>query len=121
LWEIACANPELSFERSRDGGLIVVPPTGLQTGSAEADLIRQLANWNRESRLGIVFSSTAGFTLADGAMRSPDAAWTSAERWKQVPPVERERFAHVCPAAIFPSRRAKRSRSFSRMELHSAS
>jgi Uma2 family endonuclease len=101
LWEIACANPELFFERSSEGELIVSPPVGLQTGSAEADLISRLGNWNREKRLGIVFSSNAGFTLASEAMRSPDAAWISAERWALVPPADRGRFAHVCPEAIF--------------------
>jgi Uma2 family endonuclease len=101
LWEIACANPELFFERSSEGELIVSPPTGSQTGSAEASLIRQLGNWNEGKRLGVVFSSVAGFTLANGAMRSPDAAWISTERWEFVPAADRGRFAHVCPEAIF--------------------
>jgi Uma2 family endonuclease len=100
LWEIARANPELSFERSSEGELIVSPPTGSQTGSAEANLIFQLVKWNEGKRLGVVFSSSAGFTLANGAMRSPDAAWISAERWELVPPADRGRFAHVCPEAV---------------------
>ena len=71
---------------------------GFRVGSAEADLIRQVANWKSEKRLGIVFSSNAGFTLPNRAMRSPDAAWIRSERWELVPVFEQGRY---CPASPY--------------------
>ena len=53
--------------------------------------------WNRDSKLGVAFDSSAGFTLPNGAVRAADAAWRTLERWSAVSAEERMRFAPVCP------------------------
>lgn len=39
-------NPDLKFERSYQGELIIMPPTGGETGRKNATLIARLVMWN---------------------------------------------------------------------------
>jgi len=94
---LAAENGVLQLERTADGHLIVLPPTGSETGSRCSELNRQLGNWNHRARLGVAFGSSTGFTLSNGAIRSPDASWISTERWAAVPGDLRERFAPIDP------------------------
>ncbi|MEM9539485.1 MAG: Uma2 family endonuclease [Cyanobacteria bacterium P01_E01_bin.42] len=88
---------DLQFERSATGELIVMPPTGGNTGKCNSNLNFQLQVWNRRSRLGEVFDSSTGFILPSGATRSPDVAWVSAERWNLLSSERRECFLPLCP------------------------
>ncbi|MFS8802296.1 Uma2 family endonuclease [Synechococcus sp. R6-10] len=90
-------NPELRLERTAQGELIAMAPAGSETGFRNADLLGQLWQWNRGKNLGFVFDSSAGFALPNGAIRSPDAAWIAKERWQQLTPEQRRRFAPLCP------------------------
>ncbi len=74
------ANPELKLERTAAGGLIVMPPTGWESGNQNANLTAELIFWNRQTKLGIVFDSSTGFTLPNGAVRSPDVAWVRQDK-----------------------------------------
>jgi Uma2 family endonuclease len=56
-----------------------------------------LGNWNEETNLGIVFDSSAGFTLSTGAMLSPDASWIALARWDALSTDDRHGFARICP------------------------
>jgi Uma2 family endonuclease len=80
FYQICQANRDLRFERTAKGELVIMPPTGWDTGKRNADLTTDLNLWNRQTRLGIVFDSSTGFTLPNGADRSPDAAWVRKER-----------------------------------------
>ncbi len=57
--------------------------------------------------MSIVFDSSAGFTLSNGAIRSPDAAWIPQSRWDALTLVQKRRFAPLCPDFVlelaFPS------------------
>jgi Uma2 family endonuclease len=66
---------------------------GFQSG----EVFAQLADWNRQHRRGIVFDSSAGFTLPDKSVLSPDASWLSTEKWQGVDEEEKNRFAKICP------------------------
>lgn len=90
-------NPELRLEMDKDGNLIIMPPSSLESGSSEIEVGVDLGLWNRHTKLGKVFSSQAMFTLPDGAKRMPDAAWMTHERWATLSPKERQSFAHVVP------------------------
>ncbi len=90
-------NPDLRLKRSAQGELIVMPPAGSETGYRNADLLGQLWQWNRQMQLGVVFDSSAGFTLPNGAIRSPDAAWVAKSRWERLTPEQRRKFAPLCP------------------------
>ena len=94
---LCAANPELRLERSAQGELIVMPPAGSETGGRNAGLTAQLWLWNDRSEHGMVFDSSAGFRLPNGASRSPDAAWVARDRWEALPPEDRRGFAPICP------------------------
>ncbi|KAJ3083054.1 hypothetical protein HK102_001312, partial [Quaeritorhiza haematococci] len=83
--------------RDADGALIAMTPASSEGSGRNAELIIQLGVWNRAKGLGKVFDSSAGFTLPDGSVRSPDASWIARERWDRVPAEERRRFAPVVP------------------------
>ena len=90
-------NENLRFERTAGGELIIMSPTGGNTGNRNARLNGQLWNWNEETGLGEVFDSSTGFKLPNGADSSPDAAWVSRERWEAISPEQQERFPPLCP------------------------
>lgn len=91
--QLAIANRDLQLERSATGELIVMPPTGSDTGNRNSDIAGQLWLWNRETRLGKTFDSSTGFHLPNGADRPPDAAWVRQERWDALTPEQRKGFA----------------------------
>ena len=93
-------NPELRLERSREGRLIVVPPTGGEGSRANAEITGQLRDWNRVSAGGVVFDSSGGFRLPNGATRSADAAWLPSSRWLQLDQTERQSFPPLCPEFV---------------------
>jgi Uma2 family endonuclease len=95
--QIAAVNRDLRLERTATGELIVMPPTGSDTGKHNQDLSGQLWLWNRQTQLGVVFDSSSGFQLPNGADRSPDASWVKLERWQALTQKEREGFAPLCP------------------------
>ncbi len=72
-------------------------PTGSETGNRNFDLIVQLGIWARQNRTGIGFDSSAGFTLANGAIKSSDAAWIKLEKWNALTPEQQQKFAPICP------------------------
>jgi Uma2 family endonuclease len=97
FYALCRANPDVSLERTAEGELIVVSPVGGVGGSQEADLMIDLGNWNRQTGLGKVFSSSTIFSLPSGADRSPDVAWVSLERWNALTPAQQQGFPPICP------------------------
>jgi Uma2 family endonuclease len=95
--QICQANPELHLERTATGELIVMSPTGSETGLRNTQLTGQLWWWNEQQGLGEVFDSSTGFRLPNGADRSPDASWVAKDRWLALTPAQRRRFAPLCP------------------------
>ncbi|MEA5418777.1 Uma2 family endonuclease [Spirulina sp. CCNP1310] len=95
---LVAANPELQFERTATGGLIVTPPTGSETGNRNIRLAYYLVRWiEEEGGSGLAFDSSTGFRLPNGANRSPDLAWVARSRWEALTPEERQGFAPLCP------------------------
>lgn len=90
-------NPDLKLERNAKGELIVMPPTGGETGKRNVKLIVQLAIWNEQTQLGEVFDSSTGFTLPNKADRSPDVSWVEKSRWEALTAQQREKFIPLCP------------------------
>ncbi|GAX38324.1 Uma2 family endonuclease [Nodularia sp. NIES-3585] len=95
--DLALANRDLQLERDATGELIIMPPTGSDTGNKNLDIEGQLWLWNRQTRLGKAFNSSTGFRLPNGANRSPDAAWVSKARWDALTLEQQETFAPICP------------------------
>jgi Uma2 family endonuclease len=90
-------NRDLRIERNSKLEIIVMSPTGSETGRIEMEVGRQLSNWNHTHQLGKVFGSSTGFRLPDQSVLSPDAAWVAAERWSALSPAERKGFAPLTP------------------------
>jgi len=90
-------NPDLQVERTAEGELIIMFPLGGVSGNREADLIGFLWLWNREAKLGKVFSSDTIFRLPNGGDRAPDAAWISNDRWNSLSLEQQEKFPPLCP------------------------
>jgi Uma2 family endonuclease len=91
------ANPTLCLERTAAGELIVMPPTGSESGNYNFELNTDLGIWNRQTRLGKAFDSSTGFRLPNGATRAPDGAWVTNECWNALTPQQRKGFAPICP------------------------
>ena len=90
-------NPELKLETNDRGELIVMSPTGFETGSNNADLIVQMGIWNRRYKLGVVCNSSTGFILPNGAIRSPDVSWIAKERITKFSKEEKAKFLPLAP------------------------
>ncbi|PZO57796.1 MAG: hypothetical protein DCF15_06425 [Phormidesmis priestleyi] len=98
---LAAKNSELRLEMTADGELIIMAPAGSETGEKNAGLTGQIYIWVLEHKaLGKVFDSSAGFTLPNGAIRSPDASWVQLERWNRLDEGSRSGFAKICPDVV---------------------
>ena len=100
LMQFCAANEMVRVERDANGELILMSPTGTGTGRTNSELNLQLALWARETNSGATFDSNAGFTLPDGSMRSPDAAWIAWPQWNALSKEEQEGFAPICPEFV---------------------
>ena len=97
FYQLCYSNDEWRLEQTAQGELIIMPPIGAISGNRESDLNGFVWLWNRQTKLGKVFSSSTIFTLPNGAKRSPDVAWIAKERWDALPLEEQEKFAKICP------------------------
>ncbi len=97
FFDLCQANRDLRIERNADRELIVMPPAGGETGDREAEIIMQLRIWAKRDGTGKAFGSSTGFTLPNGAMRSPDAAWFPLSRWNALTAKQRKKFLPLCP------------------------
>lgn len=104
--EFCLANRELRIERTATGDIIVTPPAFSDTSHSNGRLIQQLFNWADQDSTGLVFDSSGGFTLPNGATRSPDAAWILLERWQALTPEQQASFAPICPDFVIELRSA---------------
>ncbi|MEM6401041.1 MAG: Uma2 family endonuclease [Cyanobacteria bacterium P01_D01_bin.116] len=95
--QIVAFNKELRLELTADGKLIIMSPTGGETGNRNFDLIGQIWFWSRKNKLGKAFDSSTGFKLPNGATRSPDASWIKMERWDNLTPEQRKKYLPLCP------------------------
>jgi Uma2 family endonuclease len=102
LIALARNNPEYRFETTADGRLVVSPLTGTYASGGEAELVRQLGNWNVAHKSGVVTSSSGGITLSDGAIKGPDATFISNARLAALSPKRKKRaFEQVAPDVVF--------------------
>ncbi|MEO1521004.1 MAG: Uma2 family endonuclease [Cyanobacteria bacterium J06633_2] len=95
--QIARDNPDVRVELTAYGELELMPPTGGNTGRRNSDLTTDITIWNRQSKLGFVFDSSTTFRLPNGAERSPDVAWVSAQKWNALTLDEQDSFPPLCP------------------------
>ncbi|ERT04444.1 restriction endonuclease family protein [Lyngbya aestuarii BL J] len=97
FYQLCRNNPDIKFERNATGELIVMSPTGGETGNRNIEIAGDFVFWNRQNKLGKLFDSSTCFQLPNGANRSPDIAWINQLRWDQLTPEEKEKFPPIAP------------------------
>lgn len=97
FYQLCQANPDVKFERNADRTLVIMSPTGGETGNRNLEIGADFALWNRQAKLGVCFDSSTCFKLPNGAQRSPDLAWIRLDRWQALTPQQREQFPPIVP------------------------
>ena len=97
LFELCQLNRDWRIEYTAQGELIVMPPTGGETGSQNAEITFQVQLWTRGDQTGVAFDSSTGFKLPNGATRSPDAAWVRRSRLTGLTREQKQKFLPLCP------------------------
>ncbi|MEH1890349.1 MAG: Uma2 family endonuclease [Nostoc sp.] len=100
FYEFCQANGDLRIERTANGEVIIMPPAFSDTGNRNFNIAAQLGYWTEQDGTGIGFDSSTGFTLPNGAMRSPDASWIELERWNALTDAQKASFAPICPSFV---------------------
>jgi Uma2 family endonuclease len=85
------------LERTKEGKILMHPPTGLLTSDGNAEITSQLRSWWKTHRLGRVIDSHGIFFLADSSMLSPDASYVLPNKLKGLTKVELTGFPRLCP------------------------
>lgn len=97
FYQLCRNNPDLRFERNSDGDLLIMSPTGGETGNRNIEIAYQLQAWSRQNKLGKAFDSSTGFKLPNGANRSPDASWITIAKWNSLTDEQKQKFLPLCP------------------------
>ena len=106
FYQFCLSNPELRIERSALGEITIMPSAFSDTGNRNLKISQQVANWADSDGPGEVFDSSAGFTLPNGATRSPDTSWILAARWNALTDEQKDSFAPIVPDFVIELRSA---------------
>jgi len=90
-------NSDWRVEQTAEGDVLIMPPTGFETGSRNNEISRQLGNWAVQDGSGVAVDSSTGFVLPNGAKRSPDAAWVQRSRLTTLTLEQKRKFLPLCP------------------------
>lgn len=97
FFEFCQLNRDWRIERTAEGELIIMPPTGWTTGSSNLRIGSALLIWADQDGTGVASDSSTGFTLPNGATRSPDAAWVRKSRLATLTKDQKNKFLPLCP------------------------
>lgn len=109
FWDFCRQNDDLRIEMTKEGDVIIMPPTGANTGERNSEINFQLKLWAKKDKSGKTYDSSTGFKLPNGAIVSPDASWVLAERLEKFTAEQRERFLHLSPDFVVELRSASES------------
>jgi Uma2 family endonuclease len=115
--ELCQANRDIQLELTAQGKLIVMPPTGWESGKRNMKLGSRLNVWSEADGTGIAFDSSTGFRLPNGAVRSPDAAWVRQDRLDALNP-NPESFLPLAPDFVIELRSASDSMKDLQDKMH---
>ncbi len=90
-------NAAKRFERTAEGELIIMAPSGGEAGIQDAEVCMQLGIWAKAYGKGKVVGSSGGYILPNSANRAPDASWISPEQWASLTAEQRKKFLPICP------------------------
>lgn len=95
--EFCAQYPELRIEMNREGEVMIMRPVVSTGGKRNFILTGCFGLWVDANGMGVGFDSSAGFTLQNGAKRSPDVSWIKRERWDALSEEQKDDFAPICP------------------------
>ncbi len=97
FFDLCQINRDLRLERTAEGDIIVMAPTGGETGNRNADITAQLVTWTKRDGTGAAFDSSTGFKLPNGADRSPDGSWVRKSRLAALTHEQKLKFLPLSP------------------------
>ena len=97
FWEFCRQNDAMRIEMTKEGDVIIMPPTGSETGDRNAEITMQLRIWAKKNKQGKSYDSSTGFKLPNGATVSPDASWVLKEKIEKFTAKQRQKFLPLCP------------------------
>ncbi len=98
LFDFCAVNDWFRIERNKHGQLIIMSPSGGNTGRIHFKIYKFLAQWSigRED-LGYIVDASVGFRLPDKSVLAPDAAFVFKNRWDALTESEQNKFPPLCP------------------------
>jgi len=93
-------NPELRIERNSNLEIVIMSPATSLSSFFSGEIFKLLSVWNDEKLSGVTFDASAGFTLLDRSVLSPDACWIRLDRWSALTDKQQSSFAPLCPDFI---------------------
>lgn len=97
FFEFCQTNRDWRIEKSASGEILIMSPTGSETGGRNFDLIAQFGIWVKRDGTGKGFDSSSGFTLPNNAVVSPDVSWLKLDKWNALTPEQKKKFAPIVP------------------------
>ncbi len=97
LESLAMASEWFSFERNREGEILMHPPTGTFTSDGNSEVTSQLRSWWKKHRRGRVLDPHGTFFLPDGSMLSPDACYLLPNKLRGLTKEDLNGFLRLCP------------------------
>ena len=100
FFQLCQDNPQFQLERDAHFNLIIMPPSHPDASESGGEVVYQMNRWNRTLApvQGHTYESSAGFKLANGAIRAPDASWLSRDRRTAAAPAGG--FLAACPEFV---------------------
>lgn len=92
-------NDLMRVERTANHEILLMPPAGFESSAASGDVLYQVASWSRRQG-GRTLDSSAGYSLPDGSVLSPDVSWISEAIWAALTPEQRRKFPPICPEFV---------------------
>ncbi|GAB3785958.1 Uma2 family endonuclease [Spirosoma horti] len=90
-------NPDLKFERRKNGDIVLMANTGGETGNTNFELSVTFGIWNRQTQFGKFFDSSTAFRLPDTSIMSPDVSAIMQSRWDTLTLEQRRKILPICP------------------------
>jgi len=92
-------NKHMRIERDKHRNIIIMAPLTGNSSHRDGEAYFYVKLWTNQNT-GRAFNSSAGYTLPNGAVRSPDASWIHPEKWATLTPEDKEKFLPVVPDFI---------------------